>query len=43
MNTTGSGEISAWNLTDESGTISLIAFNLNSYMLSNKLEKDKVI
>ncbi|CAF1292374.1 unnamed protein product [Rotaria sordida] len=42
MNMHGSGEISTWDLTDESGSITLVAFNLNSHLLSNKLKKDKM-
>jgi hypothetical protein len=42
-NTHGSGEISSWDLIDDSGLITLIAFNLNAYILSSKLEQDKVI
>ncbi|CAF4001841.1 unnamed protein product [Rotaria sordida] len=42
MNTHGSGEVSNWDLTDQSGSITLVAFNLNSHLMSNKLEKDKV-
>lgn len=43
INIHGSGEISSWDLSDESGSITLIAFNLNSHLLSNKLKKDKVL
>ena len=41
MNTHGSGDIASWNLTDSSGSITLIAFNLNAYTMTNRLEKDK--
>lgn len=43
LNIHGSGEISSWDLTDESGSINLVAFNLNSHLLSQKLKKDQVL
>jgi hypothetical protein len=43
LNTHGTGEISNWDLSDASGSITLVAFNLNSHMMTNKLRKDKVI
>ncbi len=43
INTHGSGEISNWDLSDETGSINLVAFNLNSHLMSDKLEQDKVI
>lgn len=43
LNTHGTGEISNWDLTDESGSITLVAFNLNSHIMSTKLVKDTVI
>jgi hypothetical protein len=42
MNANGLGEISTWDLVDDSGSINLVAFNLNSQMLSNKLIEGKV-
>jgi hypothetical protein len=43
MNTHGSGEVSNWDLTDESGSITLAAFNLNSHIMTDKIKKDQVI
>jgi len=42
MNANGLGEITTWDLVDDSGSINLVAFNLNSQMLSNKLIEGKV-
>jgi hypothetical protein len=42
-NTHGTGEISNWDVTDESGSITLVAFNLNSNTMSDKLKKNTVI
>ncbi|CAF2142823.1 unnamed protein product, partial [Rotaria magnacalcarata] len=41
LNTHGTGEISNWDLSDASGFITLVAFNLNSHTMSNKLKKNK--
>ncbi|CAF1539593.1 unnamed protein product [Adineta ricciae] len=41
-NSHGAGEISNWDLTDQSSSITLVAFNLNSYMMSEKLVKNQV-
>ncbi|CAF3436348.1 unnamed protein product [Rotaria socialis] len=41
LNTHGTGEISNWDLTDASGSITLVAFNLNSHTMSSKLKKNK--
>ncbi|CAF3351327.1 unnamed protein product, partial [Rotaria sp. Silwood2] len=41
MNTHGTGEISSWDLTDLSGSITLVAFNLNSYIMEEKLKIDR--
>ncbi|CAF2876708.1 unnamed protein product [Rotaria sp. Silwood2] len=43
MNTHGSGEISNWDLTDESASITLVAFNLNSHIMADKIKKDKTL
>ncbi|CAM4840044.1 unnamed protein product [Rotaria magnacalcarata] len=40
-NTHGTGEISNWDLTDQSGSITLIAFNINSHIMSDKIKKDQ--
>ena len=42
MNTHGSGEISSWDLTDQSGAITLVAFNLNSYEMAERLRNNTV-
>lgn len=41
-NGNGAGEISNWDLTDQSGSIRLVPFNLNSHIMANKLQKDHV-
>ncbi|CAF4221896.1 unnamed protein product [Rotaria magnacalcarata] len=41
FNTHGTGEISNWDLSDASGSITLVAFNLNSQTMSSKLKKNK--
>ncbi|CAF1472498.1 unnamed protein product [Adineta steineri] len=41
VNTHGTREISNWDLTDSSGSITLVAFNVNSCMMSTKLQKDQ--
>ncbi len=42
-NANGPGEISTWDLVDETGSINIIAFNLHSNSMSNKLIEGKVI
>ncbi|CAF1360754.1 unnamed protein product [Rotaria sp. Silwood1] len=37
INSNGEGEISTWDLVDDTGAINLVAFNLDSYIMSNKL------
>ncbi|CAF4049771.1 unnamed protein product, partial [Rotaria sordida] len=37
----GTGEISNWDLTDQSGSITLVAFNLNSHIMTDKLKKNQ--
>ncbi|CAF4877736.1 unnamed protein product, partial [Rotaria sp. Silwood1] len=37
----GTGEISNWDLTDQSGSITLVAFNLNSHIMADKLKKNQ--
>jgi hypothetical protein len=41
-NAHGAGEISNWDLTDQSGSITLVAFNLNSHIMADKLKKNQV-
>ena len=41
-NSNGEGEISTWGLVDNTDAINLVAFNLDSYILSNKLIEGKV-
>lgn len=42
-NANGLGEISTWDLADDTGSINLVAFNLNSKSMSDKLIDGKVI
>jgi len=42
-NANGTGEISTWDLVDDTGSINLVAFNLNSNLMSHKLIEGKVI
>ncbi|CAF1247877.1 unnamed protein product [Adineta steineri] len=37
-NTYGNGEVSNWDLTDQSGSITLVAFNVHSYIMTEKLK-----
>ncbi|CAF1557031.1 unnamed protein product, partial [Adineta steineri] len=41
VNIHGTGEISNWDLTNSSGSITLVTFNVNSCMMSTKLQKDQ--
>ncbi|CAF1368474.1 unnamed protein product [Adineta steineri] len=41
INSNGEGEISTWDLVDDTGSINLVAFNLDSYILPNKLFEGK--
>ncbi|CAF1374559.1 unnamed protein product [Rotaria sp. Silwood1] len=43
INSNGEGEISTWDLVDDTGAINLVAFNLDSYIMSNKLIEGQVI
>ena len=42
-NANGSGEISTWDLVDETGSINIVAFNLNSNLMSHRLIEGRVI
>lgn len=42
-NATGEGEIATWDLADDTDVINLVAFNLDSYLMSSKLVEGKVI
>lgn len=41
-NANGSGEISTWDLLDDSGSINLVAFNLNSNLMTHRLIEGRV-
>jgi len=41
-NANGSGEISTWDLLDDSGSINLVAFNLNSNLMAHRLIEGRV-
>ena len=41
-NANGTGEVSTWDLVDHTGSINLVAFNLNSNLMCNKLTEGKV-
>ncbi|CAF1015151.1 unnamed protein product [Rotaria sordida] len=41
-NSIGEDEISTWDLVDDTGAINLVAFNLDSYIMSNKLVEGQV-
>ncbi|CAF1239382.1 unnamed protein product [Rotaria sp. Silwood1] len=40
-NSNGIGEVSNWDLTDETGSITMVAFNLNCHMMSGKIKKNQ--
>ena len=42
INDKGHGEISNWDLTDETGSITMVAFNVNSRLMSEKLTVNRV-
>ena len=42
-NSHGEGEISSWDLRDDSGSINLVAFNANSIMFSQLIHNEHVI
>ena len=42
-NLNGEGEIATFDLIDNTSAINLIAFNLDSYIMSNKLIEGQVI
>ncbi len=43
INTAGAGELTTWDLVDETGSINLVAFNLQSNILASRMILGKVI